>query len=43
MGERPERNAALERWDWKLRIAWEAVKAGLWILWKLLRGGQDLP
>ena len=43
MGERSERNADLERRYWKVRIAWEAVKAGMWILWKLLRGVQDLP
>lgn len=43
MGKRSGRGADLERRYWKVRIAWEAVKAGLWGLWKLLRGGEDLP
>lgn len=43
MGKRSERNADLERRYWRFRIACEAVKAGLWALWKLLRGGEYLP
>ena len=42
MVERSEKTAGLERRYWKIRIAWEFAKAGLSIVWKLMRGGQDL-